>query len=89
MNLPLKGVIALVPTSLGVFIGLLQEYGLSVAILGALSVFVVGEVAVCLYWLHKRIDAAEWDHHNLKKYNPSLYKEPLKPGPKGPTRGRG
>ena len=77
MKLPLKGVLALVPISLVVFGALLTKYALSAAILGAASVFIVGVVAVCLYWLDKRIDAAEWDHHNLKKHNPSLYKKPL------------
>ena len=67
----------MVGMSLAVFVGLLQKYALSVAILGGASVFVVGEVGLCLYWLHKRIDAAEVDHHNLKKHNPSLYNEPL------------
>ena len=81
MKFPQAGALAVVSISVAIFLGLLQKYALSTALLGSIAVVAVGEMAVFLYWLHKRIDAAEIDHANLKKHNPSLYKEPLSRSP--------
>ena len=77
LKFPYTGAFAVVSISAAIFIGLLHKYCLGPAILGTLGLIFAGEMAVLVYWLHRRVDLAEWDHHHLKTHNPKLYKARL------------
>lgn len=74
---PHTGAFAVVSISAAIFIGLLHKYCLGPAILATLGLIFAGEMAVLVYWLHRRIDLAEWDHHYLKTHNSELYQKRL------------